>query len=274
MKTFLATVVATTVCLSISGCTQPSDTTDAAAEPGQQAIIQVNGMPMTENAFAVYAKNRTNRDVSDLTQDERTRLIDEATQLLVVAQAAKAKGLADTADIRGSLELHRLNTLAQNLIRTYMEDNPVTDDDLAAEYVKRQAETKPLEYKARHILVADEETAISLIAQLDYGSDFAELARENSTGPSASSGGDLGWFTADQMVAPFSEAVASMEKGTYTKEPVQTRFGWHVILAEDVRDSTPAPLEQIKEQLRPQLQQQAIESYIEGLKSAATIEKF
>ena len=271
MNTSRARVAVFALVLTIVACTRPAKDAATPTETPSKAIVTVNGLSLSEDAFSVYVQNRTNRNVSDLNADERSRLIDEATQLLVVAQAAEAKGVTDAADVRGTLELQRLNTLAQNLIRTHIEENPVTEAQLEAEYVKRQNESKPVEYKARHILVADEETARSLIDQLEYGADFAELARENSTGPSASSGGDLGWFTADQMVAPFAQAVAELETGTYSKEPVKTRFGWHVILAEDVRESPPPSFDQMKDELRPQLQQQAIEIYIEGLKAAASI---
>ena len=271
MNTYRACAAAVAVALMATACTKPPSESESSGDGASDAIVTVNGLSLSEDAFGVYVQNRTNRNVSDLSADERSRLIDEATQLLVVAQAADEKGLTNAADIRGTLELQRLNTLAQSLIRTHIEENPVTEAQLEAEYVRRQAASKPVEYKARHILVADEETALSLIAQLDYGSDFAELARENSTGPSASEGGDLGWFTADQMVAPFAQAVAALEKGTYSKEPVKTRFGWHVILAEDVRESTPPSFDQMKDELRPQLQQQAIEKYIDDLKAGADI---
>jgi len=91
------------------------------------------------------------------------------------------------------------------------------------------------EYKARHILVKEETEAVAIIAELDKGGDFAELAKTKSTGPSGIQGGDLGWFSSDQMVPPFSEAVDKLEKGSYTKTPVQTQFGWHVIILEDKR---------------------------------------
>ncbi len=85
---------------------------------------------------------------------------------------------------------------------------------------------------------------------LDTGRDFSELAKEKSTGPSGPSGGELGWFGAGQMVKPFADAAATMDKGTYSKTPVQTEFGWHVIMLDDVRDSTPPPFEDVKDRLK------------------------
>jgi len=112
-----------------------------------------------------------------------------------------------------------------------------------------------------------------IIAELDKGADFAKLANKNSLDAKESqNGGDLGWFVASQMVAPFSEAVAKLEKGKYTKEPVQTQFGWHIILREDSRALTPPPLEAVKEQLQPYLQRQKVQTFIEGLRKQAQVE--
>ncbi|HEY8097681.1 MAG TPA: peptidylprolyl isomerase, partial [Methylobacter sp.] len=132
---------------------------------------------------------------------------------------------------------------------------------------------KGTEYKASHILVKTEEEAKKLIAELDKGADFAKLANKHSLDAKESqNGGDLGWFSAGQMVAPFSEAVAALEKGKYTKEPVKTQFGYHVILKEDSRALTPPPLEAVKEQLTPFLQRKKVQGMIEGLRKQAKVE--
>ena len=128
------------------------------------------------------------------------------------------------------------------------------------------------EYKASHILVKTEEEASALITELAEGADFAELAKEHSTGPTGPKGGDLGWFDADQMVPAFSEAVKGMEKGAYSKEPVNTQFGWHVILLQDTREAEPPTFEEVKPQLATQLQQQAVARYVAELRQNAKVE--
>ena len=128
--------------------------------------------------------------------------------------------------------------------------------------------------RARHILVKTEPEAKEIIAELDKGADFATLAKDQSTGPSAAQGGDLGWFSANQMVAPFSEAVIALENGKYTSEPVKTQFGWHVIIREDSRDQTPPSFESVKEQMRPAVQREKIQQYIDGLRKTAKVEVF
>ena len=128
------------------------------------------------------------------------------------------------------------------------------------------------EFKARHILVADEDKAKKMIAELDKGADFGELAKKNSTDASAANGGELGWFSAQQMVKPFADAVAKLDKGKYTAEPIQTQFGWHVIMLDDKRDITPPPLDQVKKQLQMVLQNQRIQSYVQGLRDQAKVD--
>jgi len=134
--------------------------------------------------------------------------------------------------------------------------------------------------KASHILInqfgddaKNAEEATKIYNQLQGGADFAALARQYSKDPgSAAHGGDLGWFVPGQMVAPFSAAVEKLEKGKYTKTPVQTQFGWHVILREDSRKQTPPPLEAVKEQLMPYLQRKKVQTMVETLRKQAKVE--
>ena len=148
--------------------------------------------------------------------------------------------------------------------------NPVSDEELKKIY-QEQAPSGD-EYKARHILVKEEDEAKTLIVELDNGADFSELAKQHSTGPSGKSGGELGWFSPKQMVAPFSEAVAGMEKGAYTKQPIKTQFGWHIIILDDTREASPPPFEQLKPQLQAFVQKQRVQAYITRLRESATIE--
>jgi peptidyl-prolyl cis-trans isomerase C len=152
-----------------------------------------------------------------------------------------------------------------------MNSNPVSDES-AQELYDAQIGKAGKEYSARHILLENEEDAKAVIAQLDEGADFSELAKEKSTGPSGSSGGKLGWFGAGQMVAPFSEATAKLNKGEYTKEPVQTQFGWHVIILDDTRESNPPSFEDVKDRLKMLLANQQLQQHVEELKNSATID--
>ncbi len=149
----------------------------------------------------------------------------------------------------------------------------ITDDALQAEYKDFVANNPPAtEHHARHILVTSEEAAREVIAKLDEGVDFAELAKERSTGPSGVKGGDLGYFTADQMVPEFSEAAAKLEPGQYSKDPVQTQFGWHVIKVEDRRTAAPPGFEEVEKKLREELAREAVTAIFKQLREGATVE--
>ena len=134
-------------------------------------------------------------------------------------------------------------------------------------YQEQVALAPPLEFKASHILVETQSQAVSLISELEGGADFAELAKENSTGPSGPGGGDLGWFSANQMVAPFSQAVAALENGAFSKTPVQTQFGWHVILRVDSRESTPPTLESVRDVVKQRVEQDKLQKYLKDLRA-------
>ncbi len=138
-----------------------------------------------------------------------------------------------------------------------------------AEYAEQVAMAPPSQFRARHILVPTQSKAIDLIAELDSGSDFATLARDFSTGPSATDGGALSWFSPNQMVKPFSDAVAALEDGQYTSAPVQTEFGWHVILREESRTNQPPPLESVRENIKQNITQKKFEAHIIALRADA-----
>jgi peptidyl-prolyl cis-trans isomerase C len=122
-------------------------------------------------------------------------------------------------------------------------------------------------------LVKTEDEAKKLIAELDKGGKFADLANKNSLDAKESqNGGDLGWFAAGQMVEPFSEAVAKLEKGKYSKTPVKTQFGYHIILREDSRAQTPPPFDAVKEQLKPILERKKVQTMVENLRKQAKVE--
>ncbi|MEM8802624.1 MAG: peptidylprolyl isomerase, partial [Pseudomonadota bacterium] len=127
-----------------------------------------------------------------------------------------------------------------------------------------------VEFNASHILVETEDEAKALITELEGGADFAQLAMDKSTGPSGPRGGELGWFGLGAMVAPFEEAVATMEPGAISA-PVQTQFGWHVIKLNETRVKNAPPLEQVQAQLSDEIRRVAIEGLVEELTAGAEI---
>ncbi len=264
----LASVLLMGSLLTLSACGEQEKAAPAAQADDTPVVATVNGQAIHQSTLAGYAEgNQLNIDDSD----QRREMIDELVMRELVMQDAIAKGLdSDPAildEVRRTREKLILNAVLEGVIKAA----PINDESLQAEYDKQVQQFQGTELKARHILVEDEEKAKTLITELDGGADFAELAKQHSTGPSGPNGGDLGWFTAETMVPPFAEAVQAMDKGSYTKEPVQTRFGWHVILLEDSRPLTPPPLEEVKMNLIQRLQQKYIKEYLDGLKSGAEI---
>ena len=147
----------------------------------------------------------------------------------------------------------------------------VTDATIQAAYDAKYKGSAPLiEYHASHILVATEEQAKDLKAQLDGGADFAELAKANSTDGSAAGGGDLGWFGPGMMVKPFEDAVIALQPGQVSA-PVQTQFGWHLILLAETRNAAAPPLADVSAELSAELQRQAIEAHVTAITEAATV---
>jgi peptidyl-prolyl cis-trans isomerase C len=197
----------------------------------------------------------------------------EFVNLALTAQQAQALGLTERHDVQVGLEMQRIRLLSNIALQVMAQEIAPTDEELKNGYdelVKQSGETQ---YKARHILVKDEAEAKKVIAELDKGGDFAELAKKHSTGPNAKTGGELGWFTSAQMDnKPFSDAVAGLKKGAYTKTPVQAKYGWHVILLEDTRTPEPPTFEEAKPQLLVGYQRAKLAEKIAELRQGAKLE--
>jgi peptidyl-prolyl cis-trans isomerase C len=264
---------------AVSGCDQmqssnPTDTGSAAATaaPALEGVVvaTVNNSPITQDVLDVYAAQRKAQPGNEQANTEES-ILNELIALELMRQESIKKGLDSQPVVLATLNQTTRTTLAGIAIKDFMANNPVTDEAAKAVY-DEQMGAAGKEYNARHILVADEDTAKAVIKLLDSGSDFSELAKEKSTGPSGASGGKLGWFGAGQMVKPFSDAAAELEKGAYTKTPVQTQFGWHVIILDDVRESTPPPFEDVQDRIKMMLANQQLQAYVESMKNSATID--
>jgi peptidyl-prolyl cis-trans isomerase C len=235
-------------------------------------IAEVNGYKITEGLFRQYTTQR-NLPAGGASPEQRKALIEELINRAVIYQDAVALGVDKTPAMKTAIEFQRVNIIASTMIDRSSERFTVSDAEMKKEYEARKGELGGKELKARHILVADEKSAKDIIKKLNKGGDFAELAGKHSSGPSAVNGGDLGWFKTDQMVKEFSVAAGKLEKGSYTKSPVKTQFGWHIILLEDSRTVAAPSYNAVKEQIRVGLQGQMIEKYISGLRNKATIKR-
>ena len=243
-----------------------------ADEPVNDVVAVVNGSPLTQNGFESYISIRIGQHGRPDTLDENQRkaLLEEYINRELIYQDALANGLDELPGVADEIENQRRNILASYSVRRIIS-KPPTDQALHDAYQKQFARTNK-EYHAKHILVKTEDEAKEVITDLDNGADFSKLATEKSIDSSAQQGGDLGWFTLEQMVRPFSDATALLKKGEYTKTPVHTDFGWHVILLEDTRDVSPPPFDSVKDQLANMLQNQMISDYVDSLREKAKIE--
>ena len=236
-----------------------------------QTAATVNGAEISNDVFDMYLESRIQKPAAQASADEREDILTELKDLYLLTTQERAKELAEDPLTKAQLELQSRGILAQAVAADFLATHAATDDEIKAAYEEQLKLVPPLEYKARHILVETQGEAQSLIADLDSGTDFAELAKEKSTGPSGPNGGDLGWFSPNQMVQPFSQAVSKLENGAFTKEPVQTQFGWHVILREDSRDTAPPTLESVRDMVKQRIEQDKLQKYLEDLR--ATISK-
>lgn len=264
LKLALSSIIILLSCLYTSAMLAAEKTKDA-------PVAIVNGKAITKDTLERYTRQR-GVPSGGASPQQRKALIEELVNRELLYQDAIAIGVDKTPDIKAEIEHQRINIIASTMINRDSDRLAVSEADLKKEYEARKADLGGKELKARHILLKTRESAQDVIAKLDKGADFAELASSQSTGPSAANGGDLGWFRVDQMVKPFSDAASKLKKGTYTKEPVQTQYGWHVILLEDSRSVEAPSFDSIKEQIRVGLQNQLIEKYIASLRNKAKIE--
>lgn len=268
---FVAALLLVNGCDKMQTALQTSQGTSGSAAPALtgEVVATVNGKTITQDVLDVYTGQRAAK--AHNSEADRETILNELVALELMRQEADAKGLASQPVVAATLNQLERSTLAGAAIKSFMEANPVSEED-ARKFYDAQVGVPGKEYKARHILVETEDQAKDIIAQLDKGADFAELAKEKSTGPSGPSGGELGWFGAGQMVKPFADAAATMDKGTYSKTPVKTEFGWHVIMLEDVRDSTPPPFDDVKERLKLVLANQKLQQHLSQLRESASVD--
>lgn len=261
-RTLAATLVATALAAPL-----PAQAQDDAV------LANVNGSPITaaEVAFALETLREAVQRVPEAQRQDV--VLDLLINMRLLADAARDAGFSEDPEFSSRLEYARNQTLRD----MYMErvvDKAVTDEAVRARYDEEAAKIEPqVEVSARHILVEDEALAKDLIAQINGGADFATLAGEHSIDPgSGPRGGSLGFFQRGQMVKPFEDAAFALEAGAITPEPVQSRFGWHVIQVDEKREQPIPTFEEVGERIRQIMIQEAFTQEIDRLKADATIE--
>ncbi|ANO51479.1 foldase protein PrsA [Woeseia oceani] len=236
-----------------------------------ETVKTVNGVDIDSSVLEFYMQSRTSRPSAQVAANERETLLDELTDIYLLTTQKDIESIEKEPQIAAQIELQRRGILAQAVAGRFFAGATVTDEQIKAEYEAQRALAPPLQFRARHILVESQGEATEIIGSLDDGEDFVELAKSRSTGPSGPNGGDLGWFSPNQMVAPFSDAVAALEDGAYTKSPVQTEFGWHVIKREESREAEAPPLETVRGEIQQVVQQRMFQKHLEELRSTSDI---
>ncbi len=263
-----------TLALGLAAASLASVLQATPATAADKVLATVNGQPITESTFEQYKRMRlgNQRGAHPLTEQQKQKLLDELINRELIYQDAVRAGYDKDPEVQKELAELKRNLYTSIRIRRLLAENPPSEADMRAMYDEQVQGGADKEYKARHILVKTEEEAREIIKELRKGADFAQLAKERSIGPSGKHGGDLGWFSGSQMVKPFADAVAQMKPGEFSRIPVQTQFGWHVIKLEEVRDVEPPSFEQVRGQIETIVQDKTISDYIQSLKSKAEID--
>lgn len=244
----------------------------AAQEDTDKVIATIGGKPVYQSELSL-AMTDLDQQFDRLPDEQKTAAaLSALLDIKLMAQQAENAGFGKGVEFERRLGFLKDRALHNDYFKSKVVDG-VTEEAVRERYEKEVAATPPeKEIKARHILVDSEEQAKAVIEALDGGADFVELAKERSTGPSGPQGGDLGYFTRGRMVPEFEEAAFALEKDGYTKEPVKTQFGWHIIKVEDMRDRPPPAFEQVGEQIRRVLLQEQYLALIQEAREATTVE--
>ena len=232
-----------------------------------ETVATVNGKPIDSAVFDVYVESRVQNPNVQLNDEQRAGLLEQLKDVYILSSQDAVADIEKDPAVQAKLELQRIGVLAQAYIDQYVGNMTITDEEIATTYEEQIKLAPQKEYKARHILVATQGEAIEIIEALIDGANFSELAKERSSDTSAESGGDLGWFLPTRMVQPFAQAVVRLQDGRYTTDPVQTEFGWHVILREGSRDAAPPPLDSVRDQIFTHLQTQKLQAHLAELRT-------
>lgn len=256
--------------MSMLALTACNKTEVAATGP---AAATVNGTAISESRVDLMMKQRAAQGQPD-TPEARKEIVDHLAMQLLISQEAVKKGLDKSQEVLDQSELTKQSILANAFIQDYLKNNAISDDVLNAEYDKLKTKLGGNEYKARHILVEKEADAKEIIAKLQKDvSAFESIAKQKSLDAGSKvNGGDLGWFDPKRMVPEFGDAVAKLEKGKFSQEPVKSQFGYHIILLEDSRAKVIPPLAQIKDGLKQQVQQESLKKLLDDIHTKAKIE--
>jgi len=233
----------------------------------QTSVATVNGEPVSQSLLDIVTRQFQNQR-QNLSEDE---IVDELINLTLLTQLAEKAGLHERDEIASALDLQRMQILSNGYLREISDTLEATEYELKEQYDNQVEGLAKDEFQVSQIMTDTEEDATKAIAILDEGKAFAEVAKELSIDAGAKQGGDLGWVHTEALPAQLVEVLATMEKGSYSKTPVKTDFGWHILELRDKR-GTPVPtFESVKSQLQSAFVAQRIQKKLEELRADAEI---
>ena len=246
----------------------------AHAQAGDPVVAKVNGAEIRQSDIAIAEEEiGPNLPQGVTPQAKREYLITYLADMILLAQEAESQGMSGSDDFKRRFAMMR-NKVLMELELQQISRKAASDDSalhkVYDEAVKQTANEE--EVRARHILVETEDEAKAVLAELKKGGDFAELAKTKSKDPGAADGGDLGYFTKEQMVPEFAAAAFKLDKGAVS-DPVKTQFGWHIIKVEDKRKKPVPPFEEVKDQLSTYVVRKAQTDLVAKLRQQAKIER-
>lgn len=250
----------------------PAPSATRAATDTSKPVAVVNGVAIPRSQYNLLKQERVSQGQPD-NESTAAGLRESLINAEILAQQAAKQGLDKDPAMQARFDLVKTEILAKAYLADYVKKHPISEADLKAEYDKVKAKMGNKEYEVSHILVNSEAEAKDIIAQLNSKkAKFEDLAKKNSKDSSAAKGGLIGWAPPGSLVKEFSDPMMQLKKGEYTKTPVQTKFGWHVIRVNNIRDLKLPPFEEVKAQLRGEMEQQMVKKAITDLRATAKVE--
>lgn len=260
----------TAIALVLSACSQ-NDKAGGENALGPGKVATVNGKAIPESVLRVYALASGRKSFDELSAEERGKLLDDLIGVEVLSQQAEKDGVAASRTVAAQIELQRLQLVARAMATSYLEKNPATDADLQKVYEENLPRLTQQQYKTRHILVDTKAEAEQVITQLRAGKQFSDLAKERAGGKTGPNGGDLPWFTAESMNPQIVAAVAGMKVGSFSQEPVQSEYGYHVLILDDSRKGEAPTMEALRKDLTTAVERKRLDDYIKMLRAGAKV---
>ncbi|WP_296654577.1 peptidylprolyl isomerase [Paraburkholderia sp.] len=244
----------------------------AAAPVFAQNIAVVNGTPVPKSRADALINQLVQQGQQD-TPQLQMQVREELVRREILMQEALRQGIPNRPDVKAQIAMVQQTVVLRALIENFAKNNQPSDADIKARYDQLTQQAGGSEFHLHHILVDNEQQAKDLIAKIKGGASFEDLAKQYSKDPgSAKNGGDLDWSDPKAYVPEFAEAAAHLQKGQMTDTPVHTQFGWHIIRLDDTRPIAPPPLEQVRDQIKQQLQEEKLQAFEEKLTKQAKIQ--